>query len=105
MINKNIIDTNHFAKQLRAAGHPERLRILLHLLNSEYSIQELTELTHIDANIIANHLSKMRQLDMVDYTRFYRILQYRIISETLKQTLMPIQHQIDQRNNSMSPTN
>lgn len=95
MIN-NITTLEHSAKKLRMAGHPERLRILLHLLKGEHSIQELSDLTNIEPNTIANHLQKMRQLHMVEYTRFYRILQYRIVSPTLKNILLHIAEELHQ---------
>ncbi|MDO4434150.1 MAG: transcriptional regulator [Alysiella sp.] len=84
------LKTNLIPHQLRTMGHPERLQLLLHLLHNECSIHELADLTGLETNAIANHMLKMRQLQMVDYTRFHRVMQYRIVSDTVMQLLQTI---------------
>ncbi|XXQ67852.1 ArsR/SmtB family transcription factor [Neisseriaceae bacterium B1] len=75
------------AAQLRAMGQPEKLSILLLLNQSEYSLNELAGHTQLDATTLGNHLQKMRQLGMVDFTRFHRITQYRIISPVVQEII------------------
>lgn len=90
MIKQEPNTHHHLAAQVRAMGHPERLQILLILLQSECSLNELLQATNLDATTLGNHLQKMRQLGMVDFTRFHRITQYRIISSVVKQLVQII---------------
>lgn len=90
MIKQEPNTHDRLAAQLRAMGHPERLQILLILLQSECSLNELAQATRLDAATIGNHLQKMRQLGMVDFTRFYRITQYRIVSSAVAQLVQII---------------
>lgn len=84
--------SNHLVvDQIRAIGHPERFLLLQHLLHSDCSISELSEITGLESSIISNHLLKMRKLGIVDYTRFHRILQYRIVSKMVVGVLKSIQ--------------
>lgn len=62
--------------QLRAIGHPERLRILLALNQQALTMQEVQNLTELPANTLHNHLHKMRQLRIIEQTRFHRVVQY-----------------------------
>lgn len=94
MTRNNHQSHDHLAKQLRTMGHPERLHILLHLQQGECSLNELAELTTLDSITLGNHLHKMRQLGMVDYTRFHRIVQYRIISPFVQQSLACVIQQL-----------
>ena len=65
----------------------ERLHILLVLLEHDSSLQELSEATGLNTAKTAAHLQKMRQLGIVDYTRFMRIMQYRITSPIVRDLL------------------
>ena len=77
---------------LKAMSHSERLAILLALEHNECSLQELAEKTEQNIRRLSAHLSKMRQLGMVDYTRFMWIIQNRITSETVKRVLKILPH-------------
>ena len=65
----------------------ERLHILLVLLEHDSSLQELSEATGLNTAKTAAHLQKMRQFGIVDYTRFMRIMQYRITSPIVRDLL------------------
>lgn len=65
----------------------ERLHILLVLLEHDSSLQELSEVTGLNTAKTAAHLQKMRQFGIVDYTRFMRIMQYRITSPIVRDLL------------------
>ena len=65
----------------------ERLHILLVLLEHDSRLQELSEATGLNTTKTAAHLQKMRQLGIVDYTRFMRIMQYRITSPIVRDLL------------------
>lgn len=68
-------------------SNQERLHILLVLLEHDSSLQELSEVTGLNTTKTAAHLQKMRQLGIVDYTRFMRIMQYRITSPIVRDLL------------------
>lgn len=72
---------------LKAMSNNQRLQILLVLSEQDSSLQELSDVTGLNQTQLANHLHKMRQLGMVDYTRFMRIIQYRITSDITRQLL------------------
>ena len=57
------------------------------LLEHDSSLQELSEATGLSPAKTAAHLQKMRQLGIVDYTRFMRIMQYRITSPIVRDLL------------------
>ena len=65
----------------------ERLHILLVLREHDSSLQELSEATGLNTAKTAAHLQKMRQFGIVDYTRFMRIMQYRITSPIVRDLL------------------
>lgn len=91
MLKTNLTDTQntleHTAQMLKAMSHPERLAILLELSRNEASLQELSQYTGLSPTQLSAHLTKMRQLGMVDYTRFMRIVQYRITSDMVRSVL------------------
>ncbi len=75
------------ADTFKILSNHERLHILLILLEHDSSLQELSEATGLSPAKTAAHLQKMRQLGIVDYTRFMRIMQYRIISPIVRDLL------------------
>lgn len=77
---------------LKLIAHPERMNILLLLLEGDRSIHELAAATALPATVISNHLAKMRSENVVDYTRYHRILEYRLISEETIAILRTIQN-------------
>ena len=84
MNTKSHSNLNSTSDMLKAMSNSERLSILL---DHESSLQELVQATGLTATQVGNHLHKMRQLGMVDYTRFMRIMQYRITSDETKNVL------------------
>ena len=85
MNTKSHSNLNSTSDMLKAMSNSERLSLLL--LEHESSLQELVQATGLTATQVGNHLHKMRQLGMVDYTRFMRIMQYRITSDETKNVL------------------
>ena len=83
-INSPIADA---AQVFKILGNPQRLAILYQLLDSGQSLQELAAETGQTVTQVAAHLDKMRQLGLVDYTRFMRIMEYRLISPQVKSVL------------------
>lgn len=75
---------------LKLIAHPQRLQVLSMLLEAEYNLQEMSQETGIPATVLSVHLSKLRSSGIVDYTRFHRVMQYRIISDEVKELLQTI---------------
>lgn len=62
-------------------AHPERMAILIQLLDSERNIAELAKSLFLPATAVSGHLSRLRVEGLVDFTRYHRIIEYRLISE------------------------
>lgn len=70
----------HTAAMLKLIAHPHRLMILSLLLESERNVSELVEALGIHQTAVSNHLAKMRSGGLINFTRYHRVLQYRITS-------------------------
>ena len=66
---------------LKLMAHPERMAILIQLLDSERNIVELAKSFSLSATAVSNHLNRLRVEGLVDFTRYHRIIEYRLISE------------------------
>ncbi|HEZ0543614.1 ArsR family transcriptional regulator [Neisseria meningitidis] len=66
---------------LKLMAHPERMAILIQLLDSERNIAELAKSLSLPATAVSGHLSRLRVEGLVDFTRYHRIIEYRLISE------------------------
>ena len=66
---------------LKLMAHPERMAILIQLLDSERTIVELAKSLSLSATAVSNHLNRLRVEGLVDFTRYHRIIEYRLISE------------------------
>ena len=66
---------------LKLMAHPERMAILIQLLDSERNIVELAISLSLSATAVSNHLNRLRVEGLVDFTRYHRIIEYRLISE------------------------
>lgn len=62
-------------------AHPERMAILIQLLDSERNIAELAKSLSLPATAVSGHLSRLRVEGLADFTRYHRIIEYRLISE------------------------
>ena len=75
------MENQRISTLLKLIANPERRAILFLLLDSEHSVPELAEAVGLSATSISNHLAKLRTEGVVDFTRYHRIIEYRIISE------------------------
>ncbi|HGG7774337.1 TPA: ArsR/SmtB family transcription factor [Neisseria meningitidis] len=66
---------------LKLMAHPERMAILIQLLDSERNIAELAKSLSLPATAVSNHLNRLRVEGLVDFTRYHRIIEYRLVSE------------------------
>ena len=77
-------NTAKAAALLKLIAHPHRLMILCLLLESEKNVTELVEAIGINQTAVSNHLAKLRSEGVVEYTRYHRVLQYRITSPEIE---------------------
>lgn len=66
---------------LKLMGNTERLAIMTLLQESERSIDELASLLALQPTVVSKHLARLRAEGLVDYTRYQRVLQYRLVSQ------------------------
>ena len=93
------METQRFSVLLKLIAHPERLAILLSLLNGDGSIHELAQTLNLPPSAVSNHLNKLRSEGVVDYIRYHRVLEYRLTSTeaaTILRTLRKLQGQTAQ---------
>ncbi|UOO82398.1 metalloregulator ArsR/SmtB family transcription factor [Uruburuella testudinis] len=72
------------AALLKLIAHPHRLMILCLLLESEKNVTELVEAVGINQTAISNHLAKLRSEGVIEFTRYHRVLQYRLTSPEIE---------------------
>ena len=72
------------SKLLKLIAHPHRLMILCLLLESEKNVTDLVEAIGINQTAVSNHLAKLRSAGVVEFTRYHRVLQYRLTSKELE---------------------
>lgn len=66
---------------LKLIANPERMAILFLLLDGDRSITELAQALGSSPTGIANHLARLRTEGIIDFTRYHRIIEYRLTSE------------------------
>ena len=92
------MENQRISTLLKLVANPERRAILFLLLDSEHSVPELAEAVGLSATSISNHLAKLRTEGVVDFTRYHRIIEYRLISEeatTILNTLRTLKDQAE----------
>ena len=77
-------NTERAAALLKLIAHPHRLMILCLLLESEKNVTDLVEAIGINQTAVSNHLAKLRSAGVVEFTRYHRVLQYRLTSKELE---------------------
>ncbi|HEZ0700000.1 TPA: helix-turn-helix transcriptional regulator [Neisseria meningitidis] len=55
--------------------------MLIQLLDGDCKITELSESLSMPATAVSSHLNRLRAGGLVDFTRYHRIIEYRLISE------------------------
>lgn len=74
------MDNKRLSIILKLIANPERMAILMMLLESDRSLAELTRTVNRPATVISNHLSKLRTERIIAFTRYHRVIEYRLIS-------------------------
>ena len=78
--NKNM-EIKRLSTILKLIANPERMAILFLLLDGDRSITELAQALGSSPTGIANHLARLRTEGIIDFTRYHRIIEYRLTSE------------------------
>lgn len=73
--------TTSLSTILKLISNPERMAILLKLLESDRNIAELSSALDLPATAVSTHLSRMRAEGLIDFTRYHRVIEYRLVSE------------------------
>ena len=66
---------------LKLIANPERMAILLQLLDDDRNIAELSVSLSLPATVVSSHLNRLRVNGLIDFTRYHRIIEYRLVSE------------------------
>ena len=77
---------------LKLIAHPHRLMILCLLSERERNVSELVEAIGINQTAVSNHLAKLRSEGVVEFTRYHRVLQYRIVSPEIMTLISTLCH-------------
>lgn len=75
------METKRLSSLLKLIANPDRMTILFMLMDSERSIAELSEALGQPATAVSNHLARLRSEGLIDFTRYHRIIEYRLVSE------------------------
>ena len=75
------MENQRLSTLLKLIAHPERMSILLLLLEGDRNVNELCAATGQHATTVSNHLAKLRSEGLVEFTRYHRVLEYRLISD------------------------
>lgn len=84
------METKRLSTLLKLIANPERMAIMMQLLESDSSINELSEAVGLPPTIISAHLHRLRSEGLVEFTRYHRIIEYRLVSEEAKSVLQAL---------------
>lgn len=89
------MEKQRMSSLLKLIAHPERMEILFLLLENDLNLNEIADGTGLSPTAVSNHLAKLRSENVVAFTRYYRLLEYRLVSEEtalILRTLKSLQH-------------
>ena len=87
---------------LKLIANPERMAILFLLLDGDRSITELAQALDSSPTGIANHLARLRTEGIIDFTRYHRIIEYRLMKKPPPSSI-PCAHSKTQQNKQIIP--
>jgi len=75
---------NRAARYLKVLAHPDRMKILWYLNDSEKSVKDLVSYTNIKQTTLSQHLSLLKDRELVESRRegsyvFYRLLNPKVM--------------------------
>ena len=59
---------------LKLIANPERMAILLQLLDGDRNIAEMSESLSLPATVVSSHLNRLRVDGLIDFTRYHRMV-------------------------------
>ncbi|MDH5354916.1 MAG: metalloregulator ArsR/SmtB family transcription factor [Gammaproteobacteria bacterium] len=77
-------------RSLKILANPNRLRILLHLLEGEASVGEIESILKIKQPSLSHELKKLRDAEFVSTRRLSKAIFYRLKSDAIKTMLVSI---------------
>ena len=86
------METKRLSSLLKLIANPDRMTILFMLMDSERSIAELSEALGQPATAVSNYLARLRSEGLIDFTRYHRIIEYRLVSEEAAAILDTLRH-------------
>ena len=81
------------ASFLKGIASPHRLLILCELATGEKSVTELIEATGMPQTSMSQHLSKLKEENIVTYRRDHRLLFYKIDNEAVLKIMDVLYHE------------
>ncbi|PSJ80500.1 ArsR/SmtB family transcription factor [Neisseria iguanae] len=75
------MENQRLSTLLKLIAHPDRMNILFLLLEGDCNVSELCAATGQHAATVYNHLAKLRTEGLVGFTRYHRVIEYRLISD------------------------
>lgn len=75
------------AKKFKALGHPVRLWIAQQLLDEEHCVQELVELAGFDFSTISQHLSALKEAEVLEDEKRGKQVFYKLKCRCVRQFL------------------
>jgi DNA-binding transcriptional ArsR family regulator len=73
--------SNEAAAFLKSLGNQHRLTLLYLLVEKERTVSDLVDASGISQSSVSQHLKKLKEEGIVDFTRNHRNLTYRIIDK------------------------
>ena len=75
------------SRLLSALAHPKRLIVLCNLVDAERSVGQLADMAGLGQAALSQHLSKLRDLRLVDTRRQGQTIYYRLASTEVRAVL------------------
>jgi len=91
-------DVSSLCRLLKALGNPNRLRILLYLLQNEASVGEIESSLNIRQPNLSQELKKLRDAELVTTKRQSKTIFYRLKSNAVKTLLISVGSALDRSN-------
>jgi len=79
---------NKVSRRLKALSHPDRLKIVSLLINAEYTVQSLSKKIGIPQSTLSQHLTVLRDRDLVDYRKDGQYSHYRLRNNNVSELYM-----------------
>ncbi|MGF6147156.1 Biofilm growth-associated repressor [Kingella potus] len=82
-------NAEHVAAMLKLMAHPSRLMLLCLLSEGPCNVSDMAHALGISQTALSNHLAKLREGKLIDFTRYHRVLEYHIASSEA-QTILEV---------------